>query len=84
MVVTASVELVGPGGVPALPAGPTCTDRGAHVDVQIMVAGRPEIRSYSVARRDPNDPCVLMLGIQAAADSRGGSLAMSDLAPAPG
>ncbi|GGN22600.1 flavin reductase family protein [Streptomyces fuscichromogenes] len=63
------------------PQAPPDPVEGGHLDVQVMVNDRPEVRSYSVVRRDPDDPRVLVLGIQAAADSRGGSLAMHRLAP---
>ncbi|WP_193241325.1 ferredoxin reductase [Streptomyces phaeolivaceus] len=63
------------------PQAPPDPIEGGHLDVQVMVDGRPETRSYSIVRRDPDDPRVLVLGVQAATGSRGGSLAMHRLTP---
>jgi ferredoxin-NADP reductase len=71
---TASVRLIAiaPAGGRTEPWRP-----GAHVDVGVMVGGRPETRSYSLVGRP--DPAVYRIAVRRAPDSRGGSAYMHGL-----
>ncbi len=60
--------------------GPERFTAGAHVDVQVYVDGKPEIRSYSlIGRYDPAQP--YRVAVKLLPDSRGGSQYMWSLAP---
>lgn len=54
---------------------------GSHLDVDVHIDGRTEVRSYSIVEQDPLDPRVLVLGVQLAPHSRGGSQYMHALRP---
>jgi vanillate O-demethylase ferredoxin subunit len=52
---------------------------GAHVNVQVLVEGRPDHRSYSVVRQ--LDGGGVVIAVKRVPDSRGGSLYMWGLQP---
>lgn len=54
----------------------TCTP-GAHVNVRVLIDGRPDHRSYSVTRQQPDGS--LFIAVKRAAQSRGGSAYMWSL-----
>lgn len=58
---------------------PLRAEPGSHVEVQVQVEGRSEVRSYSVVHHEAEHG-VLDLGIKLAADGRGGSRYMHGLA----
>lgn len=61
-------------------AGPPLPFRpGAHIDVSLLIDGQPDTRSYSLIGR-PGGDCY-RIAVKLAAESRGGSRAMWQLAP---
>lgn len=54
---------------------------GSHLDVDVLIDGRTESRSYSVVSRSIEDPTSIVLAVHRAARSRGGSAYMHTLAP---
>jgi vanillate O-demethylase ferredoxin subunit len=78
----AAVDEVAPGirRVELKLAQPARADPGAHLDVEVSIDGRPDIRSYSVVECDP-DANTLVLTIARATPGRGGSAYMHGLAP---
>ncbi|WP_044563479.1 PDR/VanB family oxidoreductase [Azospirillum sp. B4] len=65
-------DIVPEGAIPAY--GP-----GAHIQVEVMIEGRPEVRHYSLIG-EPGDG-VLRVAVKRLADSRGGSAYLWGLAP---
>lgn len=53
---------------------------GSHLDVDVHIEGRTEVRSYSIVEQDKTNPRRLILGVHRAANSRGGSRYMHILA----
>lgn len=62
------------------PAQQVHADPGTHIDVEVSIDGRTDIRSYSVVECDP-DANTLVLTVARAAPGRGGSAYMHGLAP---
>ena len=60
-------------------AGVTSHAPGAHLQVQVLVAGKPQTRSYSLVGL--SDGKSYRIAVKRLADGRGGSLAMWQLAP---
>ncbi|OUS94391.1 PDR/VanB family oxidoreductase [Rhodococcus sp. NCIMB 12038] len=52
---------------------------GSHLDVDVHIEGRTEVRSYSIVERDKANPRRLALGVHRALNSRGGSRYMHTL-----
>ncbi|MBS7781344.1 PDR/VanB family oxidoreductase [Acidovorax sp. CCYZU-2555] len=52
---------------------------GAHVNVRVLIDGRPDYRSYSVTRQQPDGS--LFIAVKRPPQSRGGSAYMWSLAP---
>ena len=59
-------------------AGPLHAPPGAHLNVSLILNGRPETRSYSIVATDST---AYRIAVKLCADSRGGSRAMFDLTP---
>jgi ferredoxin-NADP reductase len=54
---------------------------GSHLDVEVHLGDRTEVRSYSVISRGEQDPHTVVLAVHSAPRSRGGSAYMHTLAP---